>query len=363
MSHTITFKSEEPNERQFWKALRKNVNVYFSENNISSKCNTQMVVKTIVILLAYIIPWFLILLLPPNKWVGFVCVIVMGLAKAGIGMSIMHDGLHGAYSSKKWLNNLTGSTMYLIGSNVFNWKIQHNIYHHAYTNIDGLDEDIQTRWIIRLSENTPTKPIHRYQHLYAFVLYGLMTFSMLFGDIKQLWQYNKSGITEKHKASKNQELFIMIGVKTIYLFMMLVVPIIFTNYSVWNVLLGFFIMHWVAGFILSMVFQMAHIVEGAVQANVNLDECIKHEWAVHQLLTTANFAPQNKLLNWYVGGLNFQIEHHLFPHICHVHYANLSPIVAQTAMEFGIPYNQKNTLTEAISSHYTRLKKLGNADN
>jgi len=354
--HSSAFTNTLETEKLFWKTLRKNVHEYFEQQKVSPKSNTQMVVKSFVIILAYILPWLSIMFLPTSIWLALLGVVIMGFAKAGIGMSIMHDGLHGAYSKKKWVNKLTGSTMYLIGSNVFNWKIQHNIYHHAYTNIEGLDEDIQTRWIIRLSEHTPTKPIHQYQHIYAFVLYGLMTFSMLFGDIKQLIQYNKTGITKKHKANSSKELFIMIIVKTTYLLMMLAIPIMFTNYSILQVFVGFFIMHWIAGFILSIVFQMAHIVEGALQLD---QDSHQHEWAVHQLLTTANFAPKNKLLNWYVGGLNFQIEHHLFPHICHIHYTNLSSIVSQTAAEYGIPYNIKPTLGSAVHSHYMRLKELG----
>jgi linoleoyl-CoA desaturase len=315
--------------------------------------------KTIILLTTYLLPFFLISFLqPPFGW-ALLMWIVMGVAMAGVGMSIMHDGLHGAYSSKKWVNKLTGFSMYLIGSNVFNWKIQHNIYHHAYTNIEGLDEDIQTRWIIRLSEHTALKPIHRFQHLYAFGLYGLMTFSMLFGDIKQLIQYHQTGILAKHNANYRKEMLIMLMVKTLYLFTMIGLPALFTDYVWWQILIGFCMMHWIAGFVLSLVFQMAHIVEHAHQPLVGENGITPNDWAVHQLLTTANFAPKHHFLNWYVGGLNFQVEHHLFPNICHVHYAQISPIVSRTALQFGIPYNSKSTLKAAVRSHYLRLKELG----
>jgi linoleoyl-CoA desaturase len=354
------FESDHPDQSLFWKILRKKVNNYFDSNNISPKANTEMVVKTIVILLAYIVPLCCIFLLPESVTMALVLVIIIGFAKAGIGMSVMHDALHGAYSSKKWVNKLVGSSMYLIGSNVFNWKIQHNIYHHAYTNIDGLDEDIQTRWIIRLCDFKPLKPIHGFQHIYAFVLYGLMTFSMLISDVTQLISYNKKGLTQKHGGNPPNEVVKMLAVKFIYLFIMIALPLLITEYRWWQVLIGFAIMHWVAGFILSLVFQLAHIVEGAHQHESNIETFIPNEWAVHQLLTTANFAPTNKILNWYVGGLNFQVEHHLFPHICHVHYSKISPLVAQTAAAFGIPYNTKPTFRKAVKSHVKRMRELGN---
>ncbi|HXP51255.1 MAG TPA: fatty acid desaturase, partial [Bacteroidia bacterium] len=127
----------------------------------------------------------------------------------------------------------------------------------------------------------------------------------------------------------------------------------------WQVLLGFFIMHWVAGCILSTVFQMAHVVEGAEQPMPDKTGIIHQDWAIHELHTTSDFARGNKFLNWYVGGLNFQIEHHLFPQISHVHYKNIAPIVEQTAKEFGLNYNLKPTFRSALASHIRRLKELG----
>ncbi|MES2778286.1 MAG: acyl-CoA desaturase [Bacteroidota bacterium] len=346
-------------QKEFWKTLRGNVSDYFKVNDLSPKCNPAMVVKTALMLTFYLAPVVILLIFQVNNWIALGLVLLAGIGKAGIGMSVMHDGLHGSYSSKKWVNRLTGASMYLIGSNVFNWKIQHNIYHHAYTNIHDMDEDIQTRWIIRLCEHTPLKPIHRFQHIYALFLYSLMSLSMLFGDITQLITYNKTGITRKHNASPLHELTRALLVKFVYLFVMLALPFLLTDYQWWQILGGFLFMHFVAGFILSIVFQMAHITEGAYQPINNNSVSTGNDWAIHQLLTTSSFGKNNRLLNWYVGGLNFQIEHHLFPNICHVHYKNLSTIVEQTAIEFGIPYNIKPSLRTALVSHMKRLKELG----
>jgi linoleoyl-CoA desaturase len=174
-----------------------------------------------------------------------------------------------------------------------------------------------------------------------------------------LISYNKTGITARHQANPTNELVIALGVKFVYLFVMIGLPIIFTDYLWWQVMIAFVTMHLVAGFIFSIVFQMAHIVEGALQPEPSKDGVAHTEWAVHQLQTTVNFAPNHRLLNWYVGGLNFQVEHHLFPNICHIHYKNLSPIVARTAAEFGVPYHSIPTLAGSLASHSKRLKELG----
>lgn len=240
-----------------------------------------------------------------------------------------------------------------------NWKIQHNILHHTYTNIEGSDDDIESRGPIRLSENAPLRKIHRYQYIHAFFFYGLLTIFKIFRDFTQLAHYNKTGITQRYFARPRKEYLKMIMIKTAYLFLFIGLPILITHFTWWQVIVGFLIMHLVAGFILSTVFQMAHVVEGAEQPMPDIDGIIHHEWIVHELLTTSDFARNNRLLNWYIGGLNFQIEHHLFPYICHVHYRKLAPIIERTANEFGFYYNLKPTFRSALASHVRRLKELG----
>jgi linoleoyl-CoA desaturase len=355
----VKFHSGEQNQKLFAKELRQNVTAYFKENNISPKGGFLMYLKTISVYALYIFPFIAILYFNLAFWPSFFLFIVIGIGTAGVGMSVMHDALHNSYSKHKWVNKAMGFSMYIIGSNVFNWKIQHNIFHHAYTNIDGLDEDIQPRWIMRFSEQSPLKPIHKFQHLYSLPLYTMMTFSMLLGDLPQLIGYYKVGLMKQHLGNPIKEFPIMIGVKLIYLFVAIGLPILFTDLSWWQVLIAFVAMHMVAGFIFSLVFQMAHIVEGVAQPVPNNNKVTDNEWAVHQLLTTANFAPKNHLLNWYVGGLNYQVEHHLFPNICHMHYPAISKIVEKTASKYGIPYIQNPTLWSAIKSHIKRLKELG----
>jgi len=355
---TIKFVSSDIKQKKFASALKKNVNNYFKEKGISKKGNLSMLLQSLAMLSIYIIPFILILTLPLNSWIALLMAILMGIGLAGIGMAVMHDAVHGSYSNKKWINKLFGATMYLLGSNVLNWKIQHNLLHHAYTNIDGYDPDIGSKGPIRLSEHAPLHKIHKTQYVHAFFFYGLMTIVKLTRDFTQLLDYNKAGLTHQH-ANATFEYVKMVVVKIIYLFVFIGIPIIYTSYSWWQVILGFFCMHWVAGCILSTVFQMAHVVEGTKQPLPNEEGVIHTDWVVHQLRTTSDFARNNNFLNWYVGGLNFQIEHHLFPNICHIHYQKIAPIVEKTAIEYGYNYNLKPSFADALFSHIKRLKELG----
>ena len=356
---SIKFISTDAKQKQFALAVRKNVNNYFRDNGISIKGNLRLTIQTVIMLSLYIIPFVFIFIIPMNAWVAMVLVTVMGAGMAGIGMCVMHDAVHGSYSNKEWINKMLGGTLYLLGSNVFNWKIQHNYLHHAYTNIEGYDQDIASRGPIRLSQYAPLKKIHRYQYVHAFFFYGLMTISKLVKDFTQLLEYNKEGISRQYHINPVSEYIRMVFVKIIYLFIFIGLPVLFTSFSWWQVLLGFFIMHWVAGCILSTVFQMAHVVEGTEQLMPNAEGIIEREWAVHELRTTSDFARNNLFLEYYVGGLNFQIEHHLFPNISHIHYRRIAPVVEKTAKEFGYDYNLKPTFRKALYSHILRLKELG----
>lgn len=353
----VRFTSKKASEKEFVAALKKNVNDYFKQKGISTKANWQMVVKSIILISAYILPFILVLTVPMSAWLGLLCAVIMGIGIAGVGMGVMHDACHGAYSRKQWVNDVLAGSLYLLGSNVLNWKIQHNVLHHTYTNIEGLDEDIEHKGPIRLSENSKLKGLHKFQHFYALFFYGLMTIAMLTNDFTRLRKYSKMGLLKTQGKNLTQEFIKMLLRKVLYLSVVIGLPLWLTPFSTWQVLLGFFVMHWVASIILSFVFQMAHVVEGAAQENNDHD--IETDWHVHQLKTTSDFARNNRLLSWYVGGLNFQIEHHLFPGICHIHYRNLALIVERTAGAYHIPYNLKPTFRAAFRSHIQRLKELG----
>lgn len=356
----IKFNTKNRSKDNFSTTLRKNILNYFKENDLSTTANMGMIFKTIVMISIYVVPFILLVTLNPNMWVSIGLVILMGLGIAGTGMCVMHDAVHGAYSKKKWVNKILGGTLYLLGCNTLNWKIQHNILHHTYTNISEHDEDVNTKGPIRLHKDVPLKKIHKYQYVHAFFFYGLMTLSKMYNDFPQLIKYNKMGLTKKQKVKPKQELIKMIIRKIAYLSIVIGLPLIVSEYNILEVIIGFLLMHWVAGFILSVIFQLAHVVEGAQQTTPPEDGNMENEFAVHQLLTTSDFGRDSKLLSWLVGGLNFQIEHHLFPHICHIHYKKLSYIVEETAKQYNLPYNTKKTFFSALNSHIKQLKILGN---
>ena len=355
----LKFHNDDPQQKQFLTTVRKRVNNYFRENGISKKGDIGLHVKAVIILTIYAAPFVLILALPINAWLALLLVIIMGIGEAGIGMSVMHDGAHGSFSKKRIINSLCAGTMYLLGSNTLNWKIQHNILHQTYTNIYGYDPDIESKAIIRLSDHASIKRKHRFQYLYAFFLYGLMTLSKLITDFKQLMDFKRAGLLSEQQIKPGKEIFKLIVSKIIYVTILIGLPLWLTNFYWWQVILGFALMHITAGMIMSTIFQMAHVVEGAAQPLPDEDGIIDTEWAVHQLRSTSDFARNNLFLNWYVGGLNFQIEHHLFPNISHVHYRNIAPIVEKTAHELGLVYNLKPSFSNALGSHKLRLKALG----
>jgi len=344
----------------FFTTLRGRVNDYFAENDISRYGNREMVTKSIILIGIYLGAYLSVYFLSWPAYYFIPLALIMGVAKAGIGMTVMHDALHGSYSKNAFVNKLMGNSIYLLGANASVWKIQHNLHHHTYTNIHGKDEDINTKVVIRLSKHAPQKAFHAYQHVYVWFLYGLMTLLMFSNDFYKLLGYHKAG-EFKSKHSIDREYLSLLGLKALYVLFMLVLPVLLTSLLWWQVLIGFLIMHLTAGFILSTIFQMAHIVEGTEQPLPNEDGNMENEWAIHQLMTTANFARNNRVLNWFIGGLNYQIEHHLFPNICHVHYRNISKIVEKTAAEFQLPYNVKPTFRNAILSHMKALKTLGSS--
>jgi linoleoyl-CoA desaturase len=272
----------------------------------------------------------------------------------------MHDANHGAYSKKKWINTLVGYSLNMVGANSFNWKLQHNVMHHTYTNVHDEDEDISPRGVLRLEPHAPWKKIHKYQFVYAWFLYGLMTLVWLFyKDFYRIVKYHKTGLAKKQNANIVNEWMILIATKLIYIGYIFVIPTVFTALAWWQVILGIVIMHYIAGFLLAIIFQPAHVIEGTSYPLPDADLTLENNWTVHQLLTTSNFGNKSRWFTWYVGGLNFQIEHHLFPNICHVHYSKVSAIVKQTAHEFGLPYRSARTFAEALVSHARILKQLG----
>lgn len=348
------------NKTEFFYTLRKRVDEYFKVNGISKHANAQMYIKTVVLLLSYIIPFVLILTISFPLWAELLLWSFMGVALAGIGMSIMHDACHGAYSENKHVNNLLGYTLNLLGGAVFNWKLQHNVLHHTYTNITDMDEDIDSKLMMRFSPHAKRKWYHKGQVVYAFLFYSILTlYWVVLKDFTQFARYTREGVNKNKRKENIETLFRIIVSKVFYVLTFFILPVYICNVPFTHWLGGWLLMHGIAGMILSVTFQLAHTVENTSYPMPDKEGNIENEWAIHQMNTTVNFARHNKLISWYIGGLNFQVEHHLFTGICHIHYPALAPIVKQTAEEFGVPYLENKTLGKALKSHITTLKKFG----
>ena len=358
MNSPIRFSSGKP---EFYSTLNQRVNEYFKSRNLSRTGNSEMIVKTVFMFSLYVVPYILMITgVVTGIWMMFGLCLVMGVAIGGIGLSVMHDANHGAYSQRQWINNLLGLSLNVVGGNAFNWKVQHNVLHHTYTNIHEVDEDISPRGVLRLCPHGEWKSFHRFQHFYAWFIYGLMTLVwVLVKDYVRIVKYQKDGLVKKQRASISTEWTVLLLSKVMYVLYIFVIPALVLSVTWWQVVIGFLVMHYVAGFILAIIFQPAHVIDGTEYPLPDANGKIDNSWAIHQLHTTTNFANKNRLLSWYVGGLNFQVEHHLFPGVCHVHYRKIAKIVESTAKEYGLPYKAEPTFIGALVAHARLLRTLG----
>jgi linoleoyl-CoA desaturase len=356
--NSLTFSRNDP--AKFFRTLNKRVNGYFKDNNIKRTGDYRIWLKTIAMFILFLGPYFLMLTLTINPWVQLLLTVVMGIGMAGIGMNVMHDGNHGSFSNKEWINRLMGSSIYILAGNVYNWKVQHNVLHHTYTNIHGHDEDLEAGRILRFSKHSKWQKHHKFQHYYSILLYGLLTINWaITTDWIQMKRYMKRKLSYGKLPNPTLNWSKLVISKLIYIAMWIVLPMIFIDLAWWKILLGFFVMHYTAGLILSVVFQLAHVMDEAEMPLPEENGTMKNTWAIHQLKTTVNFGAKSKIINWYTGGLNHQVEHHIFPNISHVHYNKIAEIVKTTAKEFNLPYNEYKTTRKAIAAHFKYLKEMG----
>ena len=347
-------------DAEFTRTLRKRVDEYFKTHQIKRQGNSRMVTKSILILIAAFTPLIVMLTgVITHMGLLFLLWLFMGLAMATIGTAVMHDANHGSYSKNKWLNKLAANTILLLGASKKMWTIQHNVLHHTFTNIEHADEDIDVKGIMRFSPNQPLKKIHRYQHIYAWFLYSLGTIAWItVKDFKSLFRYRNMGLLKSKKEFRDAFTEIVVC-KLVYYSIMLVLPLIFIPAPWWAIILMFLSMHLILGFTISVIFQTAHVVPNTKFTAEMENPVIEDSWHVHQLKTTANFAPKSKIVTALTGALNFQVEHHLFPNICHIHYPKIAPIVRQTAKEFNLPYHSNGSFLKAVIAHGKMLWQLG----
>jgi linoleoyl-CoA desaturase len=341
----------------FHQELKQRVQQYFVDKNLSMNGNTALLVKAVIFVTLYVGLFLAILLINPPIWLGLILSVLLGISIAGIGFNIMHDGVHGSISKNPFVNKIAGWTLNICGGSVFMWNMKHNVIHHAYTNVEGVDDDIENQPWLRMSPTQKKYWLHRFQHIYFVPLYAVLhLFWIFFLDFQKYFRQKVGNIPLKKMSTKDH--FIFWSSKLTYIAVFIILPMFIIGPG--KYLLFFLTATLVAGFILSIVFQLAHTVEHTNFVSLSNDQSrIATEWAIHQIQTTANFAMSNKFVSWMVGGLNFQIEHHLFPKISHVHYPAISKIVRQICDEYGVNYIAYPKTRMAIASHVNYLRLMG----
>lgn len=351
----ITFNNK---QSPFFKALKNKVDNYFSHNQITPYGNRKLYLKSVFQVSSAIVLYTVLVFFTPAVWLSIILCALLGLNFALIGFNIMHEGGHQCFSKRKWLNKISAHSLNVLGGNSRFWEIKHNINHHTYTNIDGMDMDIEVKHFMRLHENQPKYWFHRFQHLYCIFLYGISYVAWIFyQDFEKYFSGKIAAFTKAKKLSTNEH-FVFWLTKILYVVVYLVIPVFVVG--VIPTLIGYSVIAFVCGITISVVFQLAHMVEDTTfPAPDKITNKIDNEWAVHQINTTANFATKNILVSWFLGGLNFQVEHHLFPRISHVHYPKINQFVKETCQEFNIAYHEYPTVLKAFVSHLAHIKKLG----
>lgn len=344
----------------FSRELRTNVEKYFRESKISKFATPSLKVKAVILLVSFFGSYAAIMLSGMSVWTLLILCGGMGLAKAGIGMGLMHDANHGSFSKNKTVNKIFGHTADILGVSSSNWINQHNRLHHTYTNIYEHDEDVHGKGLFRFTKDAPRNKIHKFQHVYWAFFYGFLTLGWFFADFTKYKEYRRKGLNKAQGIQIVKEYTEMVFFKVIFVTYMLVLPMIFLDVAFWQVLTGFFVVEFVAGWVLAVIFSLAHVVDKFDLSNHDkFNGTSEDEWTVHQIHNTFDFAVKNKALTWYCGGLNYQVIHHLFPNISHAHYPKLYDIVKETASKHGINYQEFTTFREALVSHVVFLRKLG----
>ncbi len=349
-------------DKDFVTTLRERVDGYFKTKKIPTTANGLMIFKTIFHLVCEFGLFAAILLGDFSYETKYILWSIMGLFVATVAVNIGHDAIHGAYSKKKWVNQLLSLSFDINGASSYMWHWMHNTAHHTYTNVSDYDGDLELLPIIRLSPNQKIKWIHKYQHIFTFFFYGFATlFWVFFKDYKKFFE-NKVGnySGRKHTTWAMIRLFLF---KFIYYGIFIALPLM-TAYQghVGEFIISFLLMHFFAGFALGIIFMLAHIVETTHFPVPSQEGSLENSWSVHQLYTTSDFARKSRFAGFLTGGLNMQVEHHLFPNICSIHYRELAPIIKKTAHDFGVPYLEEPTFWSALGSHVRFLRDVGNID-
>jgi linoleoyl-CoA desaturase len=345
---------------EFQVEVRQRIDKFFQSTGRRQRDCPQMYVKTAILIASFIASYALLVFAAQTWWQALPLAIVLGLLTAAIGFNVQHDGSHQAYSNHDWVNRMMAMSIDVIGGSSHHWHFKHVIFHHTYVNITGYDTDIELGGLGRLTPHRRRLWFYRWQQYYLWPLYGFMAINWhLVGDLRDVIP----GRIGEHRLPrpKGWNLAVFVVGKAIFLALAFGIPMLF--HPVWVVALFYAAAAIVLGLVLSVVFQLAHCVEQAEFPLPRHDTGrIENAWAIHQVETTVDFARRSPVAAWLLGGLNFQIEHHLFPRICHVNYPAISKLVEQTCKEFGLRYSEHRSVWSGVASHFRWLRRMGMAD-
>ena len=341
----------------FQKELKRRVDEYFRVTGKKRRDCPQFFLKVAMLVFGLVATYGLLVFVAQTWWQAVPLAMLLGCLMAAIGMNVQHDGGHNAASDRPWLNRLMATSLDLVGGSSYYWHWKHAVLHHTYVNISGHDSDIDLGFFGRLSPQSPRLSFHRWQHVYLWVLYGLMAVKWHFYDDYRDFVLGRIG---EHRVPRptGWELARFAFGKLVFLGLAFAIPLCF--HSIGTVLLVYALTAAVAGIVLSVVFQLAHTVgEAAFPIPHAESGCVENEWAIHQVETTVDFARRSRVAAWLLGGLNFQVEHHLLPRICHIHYPALSPLVEETCRDFGVTFSEHRTFWSGVAAHYSWLRAMG----
>lgn len=340
----------------FHAELKRRVHAKLNQDGVEATGGLRMILKTAVILAWFVGSYLMLLLGSSTVLEAILWSVSLALSIAGVGFAVQHDANHHAYSKSPVVNRIMSLSLDMLGAGSWVWNWKHNVFHHTYTNLKDADSDIDIGFLARLSPNHARYRMHRFQHLYLWFLYGLLMPKWhLIDDFQSLITGKISGM--RFPRGKPTRIAALLLGKAFFFSWTLVIPMML--YPVWWVL-GFYLLTWfIVGVALSVVFQLAHCVEEAEFPQGDSAGKINNGWAAHQVRTTVDFAQGHPVWTWYLGGLNYQIEHHLFPRISHLHYPRIAPVVREVCAEYGVPYHAHRTFWGALASHARWLYRMG----
>lgn len=344
-----------PETDDFKKELFSRVNSYFKNGETSTFANTSFLIKIFSMLLIYILIYVGIFQFGSNHVFLYSAFAIMGSLSVLLGLNIGHDAAHNALFRNSKINRISLFVFELLGTNSYNWVNRHLGAHHMFPNIMDYDSDVQQTNLVKIFPNDKHLNIHRFQHFYMPVIYLFYIARwLIYRDFKDVF-LKRIGVYDNSNYPRVQ-IVKMIFFKLLYISQMVIIPMLVLDLSIGTSLLAFFILTVSGSAVIALVLLSTHVSEDACFPEPDENNILPHSWSYHQVLTAADFATNNKVINFLFGGFNHHVIHHLFPHVCHVHYPKLTPILVEMTKKYGLTYRSHNSLLNAVISHFKLLK-------